>query len=377
MRVLLVTGIWPPDIGGPATHMPEVANFLLARGHTVSVLTTASSPPDEQPYPVDWVARSLPPGVRHLALAARIAHSARSTDVVYATSVPTRAAVGTRLAGAPLVLKLTTDDAFERAFRFGWFTETMDDFQGARGVRFQALRAVRNAALRRARTVICPSSYLAELVAAWGVDPGRVTVIPNAGPGVDELPTREEARGRVGIDGTVFAFAGRITAQKALDVALDALACAPQVTLLVIGDGPDRPAVEAHASELGLGPRVRFLGACPHDRVVEILRAADALLLSSDWENAPHGVVESLTVGTPVVATAVGGVAELVQDGVNGLLVPARDPVALAAAIQRIADEPGLRDKLAVHAARSVTAYAPERVLERVAHSLEKVNERS
>ena len=65
MRVLIVSGIWPPDVGGPASHAPEVAAFLRERGHEVEVVTTADAQPAVEAYPVHWVRRSLPPGARH------------------------------------------------------------------------------------------------------------------------------------------------------------------------------------------------------------------------------------------------------------------------------------------------------------------------
>src|SRR5207247_1003865 len=65
VKVLIVSGIWPPDVGGPASHAPEVASFLGTRGHDVEVVTTADSAPAPEEYPVRWVRRSLPPGVRH------------------------------------------------------------------------------------------------------------------------------------------------------------------------------------------------------------------------------------------------------------------------------------------------------------------------
>ncbi len=371
MRVLLVTGIWPPDVGGPATHMPEVADFLHSQGHEVSVLTTASSPPDDRPYPIEWVSRSLPPGIRHLAVATRVTRLARQADVVYATSVPTRAAIGTVLARRPLVLKLTTDDGFERSVRLGWFSGDMDEFQQATGTRLTALCALRNSAVRRARVVVCPSTYLAELAEVWGAAPGAIVVIPNAGPRIEHLPHKAEARRALATDGAVLVFAGRLGPQKALHVALEALAPASGVTLLVVGDGPERAALEAQATRLGLGSSVRFLGAQPHERVLELLRAADASLLSSDWENLPHGVVESLTVGTPVIATAVGGVPELVEHEVNGLLVAPRDPPALTGAILRLANDPVLLARLTANAACSVATFAPDRVFGRLAAILE------
>jgi glycogen(starch) synthase len=187
------------------------------------------------------------------------------------------------------------------------------------------------------------------------------------------LPSKSEARRRLGLEGTTLVFAGRIGPQKALDVALDALALTPGTRLLLAGEGPDQPALEERAHELGLDGRVRFLGPQPHLCVLELFRAADASLLTSDWENFPHGVVESLAVGTPVIATAVGGVREIVENDVNGLLVPPRDPNALARAIERLAGEHGLRQRLGAQAIPSVADYAPERVLERLELTLQSV----
>ena len=136
------------------------------------------------------------------------------------------------------------------------------------------------------------------------------------------------------LNGATVAFAGRLTAQKALGRALEALAETSGVLFVIAGEGPDREPLERRARELGLSDRVRFIGAQPRRRVVELFRAADATILSSSWENFPHTVVEALAVGTPVLAMDAGGVAEVVRDGVNGLLVPAGDTRALAAAMR-------------------------------------------
>ena len=107
-----------------------------------------------------------------------------------------------------------------------------------------------------------------------------------------------------------------------MHVAIDALAYVPDAQLTVIGDGPDRGRLEQHAQGAGLNGRVRFVGSLPRAEVLDALAGAEAAVLSSDWENFPHAAVEALAVGTPLVATAVGGVGEIVVDGVNGLLVP-------------------------------------------------------
>ena len=367
MRVLIVSGIWPPDVGGPASHAPELAAFLRDRGHSVEVVTTADAAPASEPFRVEWVSRGLPSGVRHLAVAEKVRARARGADVVYATSMIGRGALGSAAARRPLVIKLTTDEAYERARRRGLYAGDMDAFQHVDGgIRVAALRRARNAALSRAARVVCPSAYLRDMAVSWGVPAARVLVVPNSAPDLPRLPGRNDARAAVGVDGPLLAFAGRVGRQKALEVGLAAVAKVDGVSLLLAGDCPERAEMEARAAELGLTDRVRFLGPLSRRDVLELFRAADASLLSSSWENFPHTVVESLAVGTPVIATRVGGVAEVVTDGENGLLVPPGDPQALAAAIQRFFAEPGLRERLAQAAPRSVSGYGREEILARI-----------
>jgi glycosyltransferase involved in cell wall biosynthesis len=282
-----------------------------------------------------------------------------------------RSAGGATLARRPYVIKLTADPAFERARRRGIVGGNVDQFQhAARGLKVKTLRLARDAELRRAAHVFTPSSYLAGLTAAWGVAPERVSVLPNPAPRLSETEPREALRASFEMDGLTLAFAGRLTAQKSLGVALDALAQVDGVALLIAGDGDERQPLQARASELGLSARVRFLGPLARERVVELFRAADASLLSSSWENFPHTVVEALAAGTPVIATAAGGVAEVVHDEVNGLLVPIGDTNALAAALRRFAADRELRDRLRASAAPSVAEYDPERVFGKLEQTL-------
>ena len=371
MRVVVVSGIWPPDVGGPASHAPALADALVEAGHTVEVVTTADLAPDTQPYPVHWVARDRPAPLRHLAVAREVRRAAQGADRVYATTMVRRAALGAALGRRPLVVKLVADEAYERERRAGRFAGTLEEFQAERrGLRLRFLRATRTAALRRARCIVVPSAYLRQIAIGWGLDPSRVDVVPNPAPEVPEHPTRDEARATLGIDGFALGVAGRLTAQKALGDTLEALARVPDVALLVLGDGPERAELERRAGELGLADRVRFLGAGTRDDVIALFRAVDAALLTSAWENLPHTLLEALATGTPVIATAVGGIPEVVRDEENGLLVPPRDIAAIAAAIDRLVHDDALRASLAAAAAPSVEELAEPRILRRIVQAI-------
>ena len=377
MRALIVSGIWPPDVGGPASHAPEFASFLLGRGHEVEVVVTADSAPAPESYPVHHVSRRIPPGARHLAVASLVGRFARRNDVVYATSMLGRASLAGAASRRPLVVKLVADEAYERARRRGLFDGDLDAFQHEEGdLRIRGLRALRDVALRRVDHLVCPSAYLASLAVSWGVPEEHVTMLPNPAPNLPELASREELRERLGFVRPTLAFAGRITKQKALGVALEALAELDGVDLVVAGDGPDLADVRRQTMALGLADRVSFTGALSRQGVLELFRAADASVLSSAWENFPHTVVEALAVGTPVIATAVGGVAEVVRDEVNGLLVPPSDAASLAAAIRRFLADDALASRLRDAAPGSVDELRVDVVYGKLERILEEAAKR-
>jgi glycosyltransferase involved in cell wall biosynthesis len=273
-------------------------------------------------------------------------------------------------------VKLVSDEVFERATRGGRYDGTLDEFQATGGVRTQFLRATRTWALRRARHVFCPSAYLRDVALRWGLDPQRVFVLPNPAPTIPDLAPRDELRRELGLEGNALVFAGRLGPQKAVGVLLDALVDADGVTLAIAGDGPERGTLERRVGELGLDGCVRFLGSVPRETVLRLFRAADVSVLPSAWENFPHTVVEALAVGCPVIATAVGGVPEVVRDGENGLLVTPNDAAALSAAIARYFSDAELRERLRAAAPGSVAGYSERAVFETIEAELAKAASR-
>jgi len=134
---------------------------------------------------------------------------------------------------------------------------------------------------------------------------------------------------------------GRFSLQKNHKLLIEAFALAlrecPKMRLWLVGDGELRSAVEKLVAEKGLQPQVTFLGI--RTDVAELLSQCDIFVLSSDWEGMPLTVLEAMATGRAVISTSAGGVPELVEDGVNGILVPLGDAEALAKAFLRLADE--------------------------------------
>src|SRR5262249_4388782 len=154
----------------------------------------ADAEPAREAYPVRWVPRSLPPGVRHVQGARLVTARAKQVDVVYTTGMLGRSALGSRLSRTPIVMKLTADPAFEQARRWGLWHGTLEDFQTRAPATTAPLRLTRNADVRRAAHIVTPSAYLRELALGWGVPPHRATVLPNPTPPLPELRPRDELR---------------------------------------------------------------------------------------------------------------------------------------------------------------------------------------
>jgi glycosyltransferase involved in cell wall biosynthesis len=169
----------------------------------------------------------------------------------------------------------------------------------------------------------------------------KVKVIPN-GVDIDAFASAPEVRCRVrsdlkvGHSEFVWLAVGRLLPQKdyaTLLTAFEPLANAP-ARLLIAGRGPLLEPLQQQVQQLGIRSQVTFLGV--RDDVRELLAAADGFVLSSAWEGMPNVIMEAQAAGKPVVATQVGGVAELVEDGASGFLVPPRDSHALSGAMQRL-----------------------------------------
>ena len=191
-----------------------------------------------------------------------------------------------------------------------------------------------------------------------GLPKEKVVVIRN---GINDLPKvdRTAARLQLGIpsDSLVVASVGLLRPEKAFEILLRATAIikqgVPEILTVIAGDGPERPRLEALTRELGIDQQVRLLGF--RDDIARILGASDICVCCSDYEGGPLSVMEYMAVGKPVVSTNAGGLPELVESDITGLLVNARDPEGLAAAMERLLTNPDLRDQLGEAGRRRVT----------------------
>jgi glycosyltransferase involved in cell wall biosynthesis len=156
-------------------------------------------------------------------------------------------------------------------------------------------------------------------------------------------------------------------------LAITALRSVPKASLVVIGDGPEREDLMRVIANSGVGERVSLKGALPRAEAIDWLRAADAAILPSKFENFPHAAVEALAAGTPVIATSVGGVPEIVETGVTGLLVPPGDSRAFGAAMASLVEDRELRESLREGARAASARYRVEPIFEALERELAAV----
>jgi glycosyltransferase involved in cell wall biosynthesis len=190
-----------------------------------------------------------------------------------------------------------------------------------------------------------------------GADPARVTTVLN---GIDHRQFRrdparvEGARAELGVKAGEIAIGavGRLEPQKRFDLLLEAFTTIvdrfPQARLLIVGDGSQRQALDTQIESLRLSDRCRLVGHV--DDVVPAYHAFDLLVQSSDYEGTPNAVLEAMAFEVPIVATAAGGTAEIVRDGVDGRIVPTGRRDLLVSNVMRSLEDPAGTAAMARHA---------------------------
>ena len=337
MKLLIATPLYPPEIGGPATYAKALEDGLPQVGEL-------NSPALEVEVVKFGEVRHLPKLIRHWAYYRRVLRAAREADVVLAldpVSVGLPACLAAKKAMKPFVVKIVGDYAWEQGRqRFG-ITATLDEFVQTKRVPLavRLLRCVQTRVALRATHVIVPSMYLKGIVGAWGVPAEKVEVIYN---GVDlprELPEPERPSGFLVVS------TGRPVPWKGFESIERVVAREP-------------------------GWACHIASGVSREEALGWVKAADVFVNNSAYEGLAHALIEAMMLGTPVIATSVGGNMELVEDGVTGLLVPHGDDGALHAALQEIASDPAAARSRAAAARERMRGFSVEAMLARTADVL-------
>lgn len=359
MRICLYTETALPKIGGQEMVVDALARQFQTLGHHVVLFTQPPRRPlqtnDETlPYPVVRHPRFL--STRRLVGWYRLwlerLHRRERFDVLHCHSTHPcgyLAALSKPKLRIPTVITSHGGDVWGKSARLSK--------PGVRGRHVMALRS--------ADAVVSISRYTTEAYQA--LCPGLETLvdIPN---GVDLEPFTRQAPPPENLDAAIrpkqyVLFLGRLNERKGVDVLLCALASvrpnSKGVQLVIAGDGPARPALESLTAELGLSPRVRFVGAVHGaTKTYYLQNALGTVVPSRNWESFGLVVLEGYAAGCPVIASNLPGLGDLIQEGETGLLVPPESPTALAAALRTFLDNPAATQAMGARARCVVKQYA-------------------
>ncbi|MCY3800002.1 MAG: glycosyltransferase family 4 protein [Chloroflexi bacterium] len=367
MRVLFVSNLFPPDIGGPATHISRLAAELHERGHAVRavVCTDGDTGPGPEPYPVKRVSRRLPVPLRFAHVFAWVWRWALRSDIVYVNGLELPAVFGGAAAFKPRILKVVGDFAWEYATRQLWTSDTIDEFQTRRyAIKVELVRLAQMLYCKFATRVVVPSLYLQGLVGGWGVPPRKVVVINNALTSSPEIRIGpDKLRRSVGVDGPMVLTVARLYSWKKIDDLIRmSLSFGPDATLVIAGDGPERGFLESLARTEGA--RAKFIGAVPQADVYSYLAAADVFVLNTSYEGMSHVLLEARWAGAKIVTTAVGGNLEILEDRINALLVDYGDHEAMIEAVRALLSDRSLGCRLSDAARQGLAQYRWDRLVE-------------
>ncbi len=345
-RILIATGIYPPDIGGPTTYVPLLSRGLVQAGDVVQVVTFGNEKTKKgEGWKVEVVSKAGSAPMRYARMFFRVFKLSKRVDLVYAMTPSSDgfpASLAAALRRKPFMLKVVGDYAWE-AYRNGLPAtaegELLDEFLTKKhGGSVGILEMMERFVAKQARVVVVPSAYLGSVIERWGVNSARIRRIYNAVATHKATRERDILRKAFGVESKRVLFTVvRCVPWKGVDFLIKLLPKLPQDTILVVaGDGPMKAAWERLAVEQNVSGRVRFLGSVSSIIVADWNAAADAFVLASAYEGYPHVVVEALAAGRPCFVTDKAGnkeMGELVPTGVT--VLPYHDESAWVEALSR------------------------------------------
>jgi len=354
-RILIATGLYPPDIGGSATYAKWLEEKLPAIGWQFQVCSFGS-------------VRRLPKVIRHLIYSWRLFWAARRADVIYAldgVSVGVPALVVKWLSGKPLLLRLGGDYAWEQGRQRYGVKCSLDEFITQRkscSLSVRRLVYLQGKVARAAVKVNVQSEQMKRAVASWGVADKKIEVIPNSVSPIEITKSRDDLRTKLKYRGLVLTTACRLVPWKGVDTLIKLLpelkSKLGEVTLVVLGDGPERSKLEALAKELEVSEQVKFMGRLERQAMGEAISASDIFLLNTAYEGMSHQLLEVMGLKVPIVTTRIDGNIELITDHQDGLLVEMGNTEDFIKAITELTKNPDLKASLVTNATQKLTSFS-------------------
>jgi len=357
MHLLLATGLYPPEIGGPATYAKLLEERLPKEGIEVTVLPFST-------------VRIYAPIVRHIVYAWKLAQLSKKADAIFvqdtvSTGVP--AALVATILRKKLIVRVPGDYAWEQGTQRFSVHESIDEFQKHfHGFRVALFRLGQRFTVNRATRIIAPSEYLARVVRGWLNRETQIDVIYNGVALSGYTPPHMRSLNTI-------VSSGRLVPWKGVRELIEIVARTPAWELVILGDGPERSNLETFIREKNAGERITLVGQVSQDTLREWFAKATVFALNSRYEGLSHTLVEAMSTGAPVVATNIGGNPEVIEDNVSGLLFDVGNTAALERSLALLMQDADMRENFGRAAHEKAKSFSVEIMISKTASLLKKI----
>ena len=321
MKILITVGIYPPDIGGPASFVPKIAKMLSENEHDVTVICLSDNKfSDDEIYKVKRILRNQNLLLRWIQTIFTIIKNGRKVDCLFVNGLPMESYVANLFLRKKLVRKIVGDWAWERGRNKGIINESFDDFQeNSHNLHLEIAKFSRGWTATKADIVITPSKHLSKVVENWGVQPNKLIIIYNGTQIVNDDVSNTN-KGTVNLI-TV----GRLAPWKNIDTIIKSVNLLKQYDmkfkLFIVGSGPLESELKKLVSDLNLSSEVIFTGQKKYTELTKYYENSNIYIQASGYEGLPHVLLEAINYDLSVISTPIGGSNEILQDGKNGYVL--------------------------------------------------------
>lgn len=361
MRILIVTPLYPPDLGRLATYSKELARHL-SKTHQVTLVTYANIPEELPGVEIICISKSLPLATRLIEFSQAVRRAAKKADVIYVgdgASVGLPSWIATRFQRIPFIRFVMSDEAWERATQSKTNILSEEAFMKLPPATLKDawVRRFQQFILKRADGIFVSSqTRKAALLETQRLVESRIHVGTYPVSAADILPFEPEP------SKTRLLVTSPLMKSSRVDEVLQAVAhlspSYPALELIVAGYGPEQGFLQDLAHTLGIADRVRFLGYTSHAEIEYWMRSSSHLILNHESFHRPDEIYLAYRARLPVIASHVPAHQELIQNGESGLLTPLGKTDDLTRAIQILLEDDVLRNKLIEGGARLFEAHA-------------------
>ena len=320
MNILITVGIFPPDIGGPASFVPKISNFLIENGHNVKIVCLAEVENNHTEDNLDVIrikrSNSLP--IRWIKTIYQIIKHGKKSDLIFVNGLGIESTIANLLLKKQLIRKIVGDPVWERAYNQKKTAESFDEFQNNKhSFLIELQKLLRNWSINSAEIVITPSDHLKSFVSGLGFS-SKILKINN---GVDITDIKKSNLHKADVNLLIIS---RLVIQKNINLVIEAMELLDNknLKLSIIGEGGEFSKLEAVIHDLNLQNRVQLLGKIDNNRIPQFLLTADIFIQASDYEGLPHSVLEAINYEVPILSTEVGGCKDLLNGGERGFIIP-------------------------------------------------------